>query len=62
MTSYLPPSSPESVRRLAGEDDMTPGNEPGWGRRDEKEKFIMGTNVQRLGGHVTAALLGRLTP
>ena len=41
---------------------MTPGNEPGWGRRDEKEKFIMGTNVQRLGGHVTAALLGRLTP
>jgi hypothetical protein len=31
-------------------------------RRDEQEEFMMCNNVQRLGEHVTAALLGRLTP
>jgi hypothetical protein len=31
-------------------------------RRDEKEEFMMRTNVQRLGEHVTAALLGQVTP
>ena len=50
MTSYLPPSGPRPVDRA-------------WlGRRDEKEDFTMCTNVQRLGEHVTAVLLGQVTP
>jgi hypothetical protein len=61
MTSYLPPSSPRPVDRLVTENDMTPRQRAWLGRRDEKEEF-MGTNVQRLGEHVTAALLGQVTP
>jgi hypothetical protein len=53
----LPASrQPPPVDRLVKENDVTPGN----GRRDEEE-FMMRNNVQRLGEHVTAALLGRLT-
>ncbi len=62
MTSYLPPSSPRPVDRLVTENDMTPRQRAWLGRRDEKEEFMMRTNVQRLGEHVTAALLGQVTP
>jgi hypothetical protein len=31
-------------------------------RRRDEEEFMMRNNVQRLGEHVTATLLGRLTP
>ncbi len=41
---------------------MTPRQRAWLGRRDEKEEFTMGTNVQRLGERVTAALLGQVTP
>jgi hypothetical protein len=41
---------------------MTPRQRAWLGRRDEKEEFTMRTNVQRLGEHVTAALLGQVTP
>jgi len=62
MTSHLPGSSPRPVDRLARENDMTPRQRAWLGRRDEKEEFTMGTNVQRLGERVTAALLGQVTP
>jgi len=39
---------------------MTPGNELRCA--GEREEFMMRNNVHRLGEHVTAALLGRLTP
>jgi hypothetical protein len=61
MTSYLPPSSPRPVDRLARENDMTPRQRAWLGRRD-KEDFTMRTNGQRLGEHVTAALLGQVMP
>jgi hypothetical protein len=61
MTSYLPPSNPGPVDRLVTENDMTPRQRAWLGRRD-KEEFTMRTNVQRLGEHVAAALLGRVTP
>ncbi|MGO9053110.1 MAG: hypothetical protein ACLQID_14235 [Streptosporangiaceae bacterium] len=61
MSSYLPPSSPRPVDRLVTENDMTPRQRAWLGRRDEKEEFTMRTNVQRLGEHVTAALLGQVT-
>jgi hypothetical protein len=61
MTSYLPRSSPGSVDRLVRENDMARENEP-LGRRDEKGAFMIRNNVQRLGEHVTAALLVRFTP
>ena len=40
---------------------MTPRQRAWLGRRD-KEDFTMRTNGQRLGEHVTAALLGQVTP
>jgi hypothetical protein len=58
MTSYLPPSDPRHVDRLVTENDMTPRQQAWLSRRYEKEEFTMRTNVQRLGGRVTAALLG----
>jgi hypothetical protein len=61
MTFYLPPSSPRPVDRLVT-NDMTPRQRAWLGRRDEKEDLTMRTNVQRLGEHVTAALLGQVTP
>jgi len=61
MTSYLPRSNPRPIDRLARENDMTPRQRAWLGRRDEEE-FTMRTNVQRLGEHVTAALLGQVTP
>jgi hypothetical protein len=39
---------------------MTPGNELRCA--GEREEFMMRTNVQRLGEHATAALLGQVTP
>ena len=39
---------------------MTPGNELRCA--GEREGFMMRNKVQRLGEHVTAAFLGRLTP
>ena len=39
---------------------MTPGNELRCA--GEREEFMMRNNVQRLGEHVTAALLGQVTP
>jgi hypothetical protein len=49
-----------SVDRLAGErHDTRQRASPR--RRDEKEEFMMRADVQRLGGHVIAALLGQVT-
>jgi hypothetical protein len=60
MTSYLPGSNPGPVDRLVTENDMTSGNELRCA--GEREEFMMRNNVQRLGEHVTAALLGQVTP
>jgi hypothetical protein len=48
MTNYLPRSDTRQRASLR--------------RRGEKEEFMMRNNVQRLGEHVTAALLGQVTP
>jgi hypothetical protein len=58
--SHLTGSNPGPVDRLVKENDMTPGNELRCA--GEREEFMMRNNVQRLGEHVTAALLGQVTP
>jgi hypothetical protein len=60
MTSYLSGSNPGPVDRLVRENDMTLGNELRCA--GEREEFMMRNNVQRLGEHVAAALLGQVTP
>jgi hypothetical protein len=62
MTSYLPRSNPRPVDRLGQGERHDTRQRASLRRRDEKEEFMMRNNVQRLGEHVTAALLGRLTP
>jgi hypothetical protein len=48
---------------IAGQGERHDTGQPASLRReDQKEEFMMRNNVERLGEHVTAALLGRLTP
>jgi hypothetical protein len=61
MISYLPRSNPRPVDRL-GQGERHDTRQRALLRRRDEEEFMMRNNVQRLGEHVTATLLGRLTP
>jgi hypothetical protein len=60
MTSYLPRSDTWQRASLLPRGDTW--QRASLRRRGEKEEFMMRNNVQRLGEHVTAALLGQVTP
>jgi hypothetical protein len=48
---------------VAGQGERHDTGQPASLRRgNQKEEFMMRNNVERLGEHVTAAFLGRLTP